>query len=148
VLAVTGRGDDEFRARRGRQQDVGHRLGGAALLAVLGVDHDAVERDELQRLCRPVVLDLYIEYRVGSGIGDAPELLLAGLHLDDRRRVVAGRRLEFQRHVIDVQVPRRRHVAVAGAGIARRRIAGDGLIADDEHPLRQAGDRRLVILNA
>ena len=77
--------------RRSRGSDTG-ALGvrtnaGFATGADLRPGWDAVERDDMERLCDAVVHHLQIEDGVSRGVGNAPEFALARLHLDDRGRL-------------------------------------------------------------
>ena len=80
---LDGAGDDEFRPSGRWDQDVGLRQCRAFDRAVLGADGHAVEADHLERLRLAIILQLQVEDGVRRGIRHAPELLLAGLHLDD-----------------------------------------------------------------
>ena len=121
----------------------------------------AVDRDDAQPLGRAAEQQRQVEVGHRRRVQHAPELALAGLHLDARRRIVRIR----HRHVVHRQVLGRlaearavvgrvaiavdHHLRHDGLRRRRRRIGMQQvLVADHQHALRQPGRGRDRALDA
>ena len=115
---------DELHARSRRKREVSHRNRVAGLDAVLGVDRDTVNGDDLNLLWHSVEHVLEVQDGVGTGIRNAQELLLSRWHLQDGRNEVVGVRIGGRGNwdIVQGDVPRRdvtgwdwvsRHILIA-----------------------------------